>query len=184
MLVGIDLTNPKYTKLYDQWAKVAEDGRPWPFGPYSNPSLGVYEVHLNFNYDIQYAIKNEFPFDRGSEIRPLYEEADKLENYEEKDVVFEKIRKIFKEMRDAPNDYGMCDNWEQVLKEWPEIVTSDRKFLLAFTEMGDHRPHKFGAYIGVHDEYTMHENFRDCKTIDQVFAFHIYEIKDEYAILP
>lgn len=80
--------------------------------------------------------------------------------------------------------YGVCDNLEQIFKEYPEIQSSIRKFCISLTQIskatqpseGGWRWHKWGPYIGSQPsecEYLYNEPH-----IDSVFVYHIYEIKD------
>jgi hypothetical protein len=58
--------------------------------------------------------------------------------------------------QDAPNDFGVCDRWEQIVKTWPELLTDPRHFVIGLAEVrrdeqpawGGWRWHKWGEYIG------------------------------------
>lgn len=78
---------------------------------------------------------------------------------------------------------GVCDNVEQILAACPELLTSDRRFVICVhtirkstePEDGGWRWHKWGPYIGTLNpqcEYLAHE-----PEIEQVMTFHIYEKK-------
>lgn len=79
--------------------------------------------------------------------------------------------------------YGVCDSYEQVLEQCPELV-SDRKrgFFIFLTKLrkdeqspeGGWRWHKWGAYIGVQEPQC--EYLYDEPVIEQVYTFHIYEV--------
>lgn len=76
--------------------------------------------------------------------------------------------------------YGVCDNVEQVLEQCPELITSDRQFLITLTrvtkseqEEGGWRWHKWGAYIGTQNPQC--EYLIDEPDIEEVFCYHIYE---------
>lgn len=79
------------------------------------------------------------------------------------------------------NAYGVCDHYQQVLDQCPEIVTSERQFVITLAEMrkewedaeGGWRWHKWGAYIGTHDPQC--EYLYDEPVIEAVFCFHVYE---------
>ena len=87
------------------------------------------------------------------------------------------------------SSYGVCDNVEQVLALYPELETSERKFIVTITEVrhanqsatGGWRWHKWGPYIGTFK--PQHEYLYDEVGIDAVKVFHIYEhigpIEDE-----
>lgn len=80
--------------------------------------------------------------------------------------------------------YGVCDNYQQILDQCPELVSStSRKFVIALTpviksqqsEEGGWRWHKWGDYIGTQNpqyEYIYDELF-----IEKVYCYHIYEKK-------
>lgn len=79
--------------------------------------------------------------------------------------------------------YGVCDSYEQILEQCPELVDStDREFVITLTPVvkadqpaeGGWRWHKWGDYIGNLDpqyEYIYDEPF-----IEKVYCYHIYEL--------
>ncbi len=77
--------------------------------------------------------------------------------------------------------HGVCDNYKQILEKWPELISSDRRFVISLTRVakanqdksGGWRWHKWGAYIG--DYVPMHEYLYD-EDIDEVYVFHIDEV--------
>lgn len=79
-------------------------------------------------------------------------------------------------------NYGTADNVEQILKEYPELLNSDRKFFITFYDIyrkdqpdwGGFRYHKSGKYIGKQNPKS--EYLYDDKHIDKIIKFHIYEI--------
>jgi len=80
--------------------------------------------------------------------------------------------------------YGVCDNYRQILKQCPGLITSDRKFVISITpvvkanqsEEGGWRWHKWGNYIGKLKPTT--EYLYDEPLIDKVYVYVIYELKD------
>lgn len=77
--------------------------------------------------------------------------------------------------------YGVCDSVDQIFEKCPELITSDRKFVVTVTEVrkenqdptGGWRWHKWGDYIGTKN--PQHEYLYDEEDIDSVFVYHIYE---------
>lgn len=83
----------------------------------------------------------------------------------------------------GPQDYGVCDDYTQILAKWPELDLDPRHFIISLSVMvkadqpaeGGWRWHKWGEYIGTKDpqcEYLYNE-----PEIDQVTLFHILELK-------
>lgn len=81
------------------------------------------------------------------------------------------------------DNYGVCDNHKQVLKEYPELTESpDRNFVVLMTpilkseqsEKYGWRWHKWGEYIG--DMNPSHEYLYDEPDIEKVYVYHIYEV--------
>ena len=83
------------------------------------------------------------------------------------------------------NAYGVCDNYQQILDQCPEIVTGERRFVITLAEMrkdgqpdqGGWRWHKWGPYIGTHEPQC--EYLHDEPVVENVFCFHIYEKKEK-----
>jgi hypothetical protein len=130
---------------------------------------GIYIGGFNMNHLISEHILHEYPFSpwMWKENRTLPdEERIKLTLFDE----------------NAPHNYGVCDDYHQILERWPEIESSERKFIICLTPIirteqpssGGWRWHKWGTYIGDH-EITA-EYIYDCKDVIMVYCFHIYEI--------
>lgn len=96
----------------------------------------------------------------------------KAEKYEDK------IRNV--DWENYRENYGVCDNIEQILNKYPELEQEDRYFFVTLVEIRrENQPekngwrwHKNGEYIGEQEsnyEYLYDEN------IDSVVCFHIYE---------
>ncbi|MFW5962129.1 MAG: hypothetical protein ACOCQR_00760 [bacterium] len=80
------------------------------------------------------------------------------------------------------SNYGVCDNYEQVLERYPELEFSDRNFVVTLCPIrkseqlkeGGWRWHKWGHYIGEYKPQC--EYLYDEPEIDEVLVFHIYEV--------
>lgn len=81
--------------------------------------------------------------------------------------------------------YGLCDNAEQVIKKYPEIVESEKPYVIILrpffreyepAEQG-FRYHKWGEYIGTQE--LRNEYLYDDEHVEYVCAFTIYEIEEE-----
>lgn len=82
------------------------------------------------------------------------------------------------------NCYGICDNYEQLVNKLPKkILDEGRDFVISLTSIcrkdqpsrDGFRFHKWGPYIGEQDIRS--EYLYDNEHIDEVFVFHIYELK-------
>lgn len=81
--------------------------------------------------------------------------------------------------------YGVCDNHEQILKEWPHLEKSTQRHFITMTPIHrKHQPseegwrwHKWGEYIGEHE--IQHEYLYDEKDIDVVYVFHIFTLTSD-----
>lgn len=94
-------------------------------------------------------------------------------------------RNIWNECPVLSNDiwnYGVCDNYQQLLDKCPEIVNSnERQFIVTLfqvdrddqDEEGGWRWHKWGDYIG--DETPTCEYLYDEPDIDRVYCYQVYE---------
>lgn len=77
--------------------------------------------------------------------------------------------------------YGVCDSAENLLEKCPELVASERQFVVVLTPVrkadqeprGGWRWHKWGDYIGAQTPTT--EYLFDEPVVEQVFCYHIYE---------
>lgn len=71
-------------------------------------------------------------------------------------------------------NYGVCDNYQQILDQCPMLKESDRQFFITIksvkkSEQSDWagwRWHKWGPYIGTHEITPI---------VEEVFVYHIYE---------
>lgn len=84
--------------------------------------------------------------------------------------------------REYRGAYGVCDNANQILATYPELVDSERRFTVtlcevrreAQSETGGWRWRKWGRYIGTFDAQC--EYLYDEVGIERVFCYHIYEL--------
>jgi len=121
---------------------------------------GVYVTHLNFNHELRSAglLLSMYPFSAW--------ESDK--EYDPS----------------APDDYGVCDNYHQIIARWWEqLNVPDRRFVICLTQIrkdqqspeGGWRWHKWGPYIGTGKPQC--EYLYDEPDIQEVFCFHILELR-------
>ena len=138
-------------------------------------STGVYLVSdLNFDHTIQSNTTNEL-------IEHAYGMFDPRNG--EYTTNREKLLEKMKEGVSLFGGYGVCDNYEQVLKKYPFIESTDKKYVLVLSpifkkhqpENGGWRWHKWGEYFGTHD--IKHEYLYDEEGIEHVFVFHLYALK-------
>jgi hypothetical protein len=135
---------------------------------YGNPrrlAQGVYEpsISLNLNLHLEFSGYefNQYPFE------PNWQDDTAVRAWAQDDHVA---------------DYGVCDRWEQIVEQWPQILSSERRFVISVTpvrrsdqpDRGGWRWHKWGDYIGTHE--PQEEYLYDEVGIDQVWCFHIIEI--------
>ena len=87
------------------------------------------------------------------------------------------------EINDRYVKYGVCDNYEQVLEKYKDILNdTDKNYVIGMCTIdrekqpteGGWRWHKWGEYIG--NQNPEHEYLYDDTHIDRVYCFHIYEI--------
>lgn len=91
------------------------------------------------------------------------------------------LRKSITELLEGPADYGVCDTPEQVLENWPALLTDENKFVILFSEINrkdspDWRWHKNGRYIGTQDSQYEHLGDED-ESIQRVLTFSVMRLK-------
>jgi hypothetical protein len=77
--------------------------------------------------------------------------------------------------------YGICDNYQQIITQHPEIHDEERSFVVILTPVrkeaqpsdGGWRWRKWGPYIG--EQRQTCEYLYDEPDIDLVYVYHIYE---------
>lgn len=89
----------------------------------------------------------------------------------------------YPEFKDNPNFdcYGVCDNYQQIFEVCPEILESDRKFVVTVHHLtkkdqspeGGWRWHKWGPYIGKQTPTT--EYLYDEPVIEEVYVSYLRE---------
>ena len=80
------------------------------------------------------------------------------------------------------NCYGVCDNYQQVLKKCEELKNPQRNFVVSITPVeknkqpkeGGWRWHKWGPYIGTLEPKC--EYLYDEPAIEKIFVYHVYEV--------
>lgn len=139
---------------------------------------GVYLGHLNLRLEIEHLVKEAYPF--GAESSAIFTEEREKQRADENYAPQWNERTAH-----LPNDYGVADNWYQIIARWhDELVLSDRRFLITYTPIikanqgpeGGWRWHKWGEYIGVYEPTT--EYLYDEPEIEDVIVFHIFEMND------
>jgi len=80
------------------------------------------------------------------------------------------------------NCYGVCDNYEQIIDQCPELQNKNRNFVVSITPIkkenqspeGGWRWHKWGPYIGVQESQC--EYLYDEPNIEMVYCYRIIEV--------
>jgi hypothetical protein len=114
----------------------------------------------------------------------LYANVTIIRQYDSFIYPYTSFTEAWKNGMDYKSNYGVCDNVEQVMAKYPELETSDRKFVVILTPIikatqpsqGGWRWHKWGEYIGTQEpqcEYIYNEPI-----IEEVLLFHIYEVEE------
>jgi hypothetical protein len=88
----------------------------------------------------------------------------------------------YPEFDDYRNNYGVCDNADQIKRHYPEVMESDRKFVICMVPIFKHhqpprdgwRWEKWGEYIG--DLVPQCGYLYDEPEIEVVFVFTIIEV--------
>jgi hypothetical protein len=135
---------------------------------------GVYESHFNFGNELEVTgfMRDRYPFSPWLSRRRIPGDGEVVDG---ENVILEDDESL-------PADFGVCDEWDQIIEKWPSIITDPRRFIISLTrvrradqeEQGGWRWHKWGEYIGKQDPH--HEYLYDETDIDEVFCFHIHEI--------
>ena len=87
----------------------------------------------------------------------------------------------YPEFKDDRSPYGVCDDVDQLLSQYPELEADGREFAVTLTpvikseqpETGGWRWHKWGPYIGTQNSQC--EYLYDEDGIERVYCYHIYE---------
>ena len=153
--------------IFESW-KLPLDQQENPFKLEGCPEVGFCEVGFNFNHKIEML----------SHLRIVtYFHSFSPSTMEE--------MRTWKNPYNIRNNYGVCDNYKQILKRYPELKKDkQRKFLVGMTPIiRKHQPErngwrwcKWGSYIGKHKPTS--EYIYDDENIDMVYVFHIYEVED------
>jgi hypothetical protein len=81
--------------------------------------------------------------------------------------------------------YGVCDNWEQIIEQAPNLLTCPEKLVIFLGEVvrkdqspeGGWRWHKWGPYIGTQNPQC--EYIYDEEGIEKVYCYHIVRLFDD-----
>ena len=130
-----------------------------------------------FNPQITYNIGDLYNYDYSDATKSVWQQMcaidDELEEY---------YQQHYNKPYERIGEYGVCDNYQQVLDHIPHLIDSDEKFCVILTpveknaqpEDGGWRWSKWGEYIGNQkssSEYLYYE-----PDIDLVFVYHIYRV--------
>ena len=145
--------------IFDSW--LVRDNHTKKLSPLTDHPIGFYtlsarDLSVLTNYEL---VEEYYSFSP--------KDMDELRDYHDKELV----------IRD---NYGVCDNYIQILKEYPELETSNKLFVVSLSLMNkdicdDWRWCKWGKYIGEFNPVA--EYLRDEPNINEVILYHIYEIK-------
>jgi len=83
------------------------------------------------------------------------------------------------------SSYGVCDNWEQIIEQAPNLLTCPEKLAIFLGEVvrkdqppeGGWRWHKWGLYIGTKNPQC--EYLYDEEGIEKVYCYHIVRLFDD-----
>lgn len=156
--------NPSYLAVSRQFAMLTND-----YDVYVGPqrlALGIYLAHFNFDHEIEHLIQESYPF--SARWKVYWDKPD----YVPGSIPY-----------DLPDDFGVCDDYTQILAKWPELESDPAHFIVALSLVrkadqeseGGWRWHKWGPYIGTKN--PQHEYLYDEEDIEEVFCFHIIELK-------
>lgn len=101
----------------------------------NNPTEGVYIIEngLNFNHDIEFF--TDYTVKEFDSFRP--------NNIWDDDVSVTDF--TLEEQKEWKNNYGICDNCEQVVHHIPQLLNDDRKFILVLVPIRkENQPKKYG----------------------------------------
>lgn len=173
MLVDIpeELIGPD-SPLGKLWAEIAQKTCDEPRQRYERIGRGLYHGYgLDFGWcDL---IEDPYPFDMVSQAW----------KYKDMDERMKFLRDHYDSRKEGDLDfaYGVCDYPEQVVGKFPIIDSDPRPFIIEFGHItkandGGWRWHKHGTYIGERD--PQYEYLADEPDIDEVWCFHIYQLKE------
>lgn len=113
--------------------------------------------------------------------------VDKVETYPKQNIMDAEYKNIgfevFEKYNELPNDYGVADDVDQVLKYYKTYIDDkDRKFAIIITPVlrseepsdGGWRWHKWGEYIG--NQNPSSEYLYDETDIDKIVLFSVVQI--------
>ncbi|MCP4761907.1 MAG: hypothetical protein GY870_08995 [archaeon] len=109
-----------------------------------------------------------------------YEIKDEFYSFMPKDLEELRILSSYNSLNSIRANFGVCDNYHQILKEYPELESEDCLFIVDLSlitkkNSPDWRWHKWGKYLG---DYKPQAEYIKDEDIEEVIIFHIYEIID------
>lgn len=139
----------------------------------SPPRLGqgIYLGFINSRIGLKSTIKSEWPF-MDDYRRHIDENKNRLDAG---------LAPVPWDWENNPDDFGVCDDPQQILDKWPSLETDPRHFQIWLAEVrrehqspeGGWRWHKWGPYIGTYE--PKHEYLYD-EDIERVLTFSIIEV--------
>lgn len=133
---------------------------------------GIYLTNLNFEHDLEEISNIKIDYDH------MYQ------SFSPKS--WEDVKSGKFDLATSRENFGVCDNYKQILKRYPELKHSDRNFIVSLTPIKKSdepsnygwRWEKWGKYIGhqkVVATYLANEPF-----IDEIYVYHIFEIDKKF----
>lgn len=144
---------------------------------------GVYNESPMILDHIEY--KTDRPFDNSEELRALMNrdpnEITWIENKATGEVYNKDFTEFWERDKQTPKDYGLCDHWTQIVTRWPELISSERKFIILVRyiegeEGQGFRMHKNGSYIGWHEGLEDYEYLHDFPDTNELTLFQLVEL--------
>jgi hypothetical protein len=135
---------------------------------------GIYETGLNFHMDIDLFSTDKIKEKFNSFLCIRYIDGK---------VDWDYLKECEKKGIETKSNYGICDNYQQVIDFYPELNDKNRKFVISLCKIskknqpknGGWRWHKWGDYIGIQNpqcEYIYYE-----PKIEEVYVYHIFEME-------
>ena len=127
---------------------------------------GIYETNLNFNYMLRDWFGIEY-----------VQEFDNFNKYKLSTHNYNFMFPI-----EFKSDYGVCDNYQQVLHKYPELTDSKDYYVVSLARIRKKdqpsrlgwRWEKWGAYIGIQKSKAYY--LYDEPEIEEVFCYHILKV--------
>ncbi|QWU14363.1 hypothetical protein SAMN04487895_101668 [Paenibacillus sophorae] len=135
---------------------------------------GIYYTGLNFNHYIELFSEDK--------IIERWDSFSIIRKTEDGNIDWDYFNKCSDEGVESKGNYGVCDDYQQVLDQYPELEIDDRKFVLGLSKTtkrnqsssGGWRWEKWGEYIGKQNSQA--DYLYDEPEIEEIYCYHIYEI--------